>query len=345
MSEQDEFEMLWDITQMGKTSGKGKNKVSPTVTYEDGGRTLVIDVLVDFDPEQHINVSKMRFVSFTSAHAPDRLELLAFNDGVVSDVDDKTKTIYGSVFRVDVWPASVTEEKLPSNGTDYTVQFTVSNIGNTTDDFDLLTSASPGGAISVASLTGLDVTQGSNPDSARITNLAAGDIRVVTVTYSVDQMPIGTTDTLTFLARPVSNPSQTDEGRMSLTVLRPRVTLGKGVDPNGTSPPGTDLTYTVTVTNTGTEDAADLVALDSLAAELEFQVGSVDNTLPTGVTVVVEYSNDGGSTWTYTPSSGACGAAAGHDRCVNRIRWSFQNPLVSSPPDNVAQFEYVSRIR
>ena len=60
-------------------------------------------------------------------------------------------------------------------------------------------------------VTGLDVTQGADPDSARISNLAASDSRVVTVSYTVGMAPVGTIDTLIFLARPVSSPSQTDE--------------------------------------------------------------------------------------------------------------------------------------
>jgi uncharacterized repeat protein (TIGR01451 family) len=339
------IDMVWDPSRTPKFSGPGKNNVSATVSYEDGGKTLVIDVLTDFDPEEHLIVRWLGFMNFASASSLERLELEAFNDGVVSDTDDKTKRILGSIFRVDVWPTTITDEKLPSNGTNYTVQFTVTNIGDTTDDFDLLTSTTPGGVITVLSMAGLDVSQGADPDSARISNLAAGDSRVVTVTYSVGQMPIGTTDTLVFLARPVSNPTQTDDGRLELTVARPQINLDKAVNPNGTAPPGTDLTYTVDVTNGGSEDAMDLIAVDSLPAETEFQVGSASNTLPPGVTVVVEYSDDGGSTWTYTPLSGACGAAAGYDLCVNRIRWRFQNPLSSTAPDNVAQFQYVTRIR
>jgi uncharacterized repeat protein (TIGR01451 family) len=117
------------------------------------------------------------------------------------------------------------------------------------------------------------------------------------------------------------------------------------VNPNGTVPPGTDLTYTVTVTNSGSEDAVNVVAVDSLAAELEFKVGSVSDSLPAGVTVSVHYSDDGGATWAYSPASLGCGAPTDYDGCVTYIRWTLQNPLGSVPPDNTGSFEFVARIK
>ena len=135
------------------------------------------------------------------------------------------------------------------------------------------------------------------------------------------------------------------EERLVLTVLRPEITLGKTVNPNGTQPPGTDLTYTVDVTNAGTDDAVDLVAVDSLPPEVQFKVGTVADSLPAGVTVTVEYSDDGGSTWTYTPVSEGCSAPAGYDGCVTHIRWTFNANLGAVAPDNRGTLEYVARIR
>ena len=57
------------------------------------------------------------------------------------------------------------------------------------------------------------------------------------------------------------------------------------------------------------------------------------------------YSNNGGATWTYLPASGACGAPAAYDGCVNRIRWRLQNPLSSSAPNNTGTLQFVTQIR
>jgi len=130
-----------------------------------------------------------------------------------------------------------------------------------------------------------------------------------------------------------------------LTVAAPNLTVNNAVAPSASPPPGTDLTYTVTVTNNGTGNATSVVVVDTLAPTVQFKVGSVVNTLPAGVSVLVDYSNDGGATWTYIPASGACSASANYDRCVNRVRWSLQNPLSSSAPNNTGTLQFIAQIR
>jgi uncharacterized repeat protein (TIGR01451 family) len=114
--------------------------------------------------------------------------------------------------------------------------------------------------------------------------------------------------------------------------------------PAGVQLPGAELTYSVVVANGGSEQAAGVVIVDSLPADVQFKVGSVASLLPPGVTAVVEYSTDG-SGWGYTPSSTACSAPAGFDGCVSHVRWTFQQPLGAVTPDNSATLEFVARIR
>ncbi|PYP08808.1 MAG: hypothetical protein DMD59_11065 [Gemmatimonadetes bacterium] len=130
-----------------------------------------------------------------------------------------------------------------------------------------------------------------------------------------------------------------------LGAARPNLALSNNVAPAGISPPGTDLTYTVTITNNGSDNATSIVVVDTLAPTVQFKMGSVANTLPPGVSVVVAYSNDGGSTWTYVPVSSACSAPAGYDRCVNRVRWTFQNPVSATAPNNTATLRLIAQIR
>ena len=125
----------------------------------------------------------------------------------------------------------------------------------------------------------------------------------------------------------------------------PNVTIGRAVNPGGAAVPGTDLTYAITAINSGTIEAVAVTVIDSVAGQVAFKVGSVANALPPGVSVAVAYSNDGGATWTYTPASLGCGAAAGYDGCVNRIRWTLLNDLSAVAPDNSCTFQYVARIR
>jgi hypothetical protein len=126
----------------------------------------------------------------------------------------------------------------------------------------------------------------------------------------------------------------------------PSVALVKSVTPLGTQPPGTDLTYTVTFTNSDGAAAQSLVIADPIPANTDFKVGSVTNNLgTTGLTVAVEYSNDGGTTWTYTPASGGGGAPAGYDRNVTNIRWTFTGNLSQTSPNNTGSVTFTSLIR
>jgi len=121
--------------------------------------------------------------------------------------------------------------------------------------------------------------------------------------------------------------------------------MGKAVSPNGSLAPGTVLSYTLSVTNGGSSNASGVALVDTLAAAVQFKVGSVTTTLPTGVTALVQYAKVGDTTWTYVPTSAACSAPAGYDRCVNRIRWQLQNPLSYSAPDNAGTLQFVAQIR
>src|SRR5204863_6554102 len=70
-----------------------------------------------------------------------------------------------------VTPDTASASRLPSNGTNYTAVFTVQNTGGQSDGYDLLTTKRPGSALTVMSITGSGVTQGANPDSARLARL------------------------------------------------------------------------------------------------------------------------------------------------------------------------------
>ena len=322
----------------------GGSKVSTTVSYEDAGKTLVLNATANFANGNRFSVSGLQFSNFTAASAADHLQLVVSGSGGgTAATDDKTITILG--YGVSVSPHTTAASQLPSNGTSYTVGFTVQNTGGVTDSYDLLTKKRPGTVITTVSITGSGVTQGANPDSARLTSLAPAASAAVTVTYRVGNVAAGSKDTLILTARSVASPTQKDSGQLQLAVVRPSMTITKAVIPAGTSPPGTDLAYTVTITNAGTSSATSVVVVDTLPSTVRFKLGSVVNSLPAGVSVLVDYSNNGGATWTYVPASGGCGAPGGYDGCVNRVRWRLQNPLSSVAPNNTGTLQLVTQIR
>jgi uncharacterized repeat protein (TIGR01451 family) len=135
-------------------------------------------------------------------------------------------------------------------------------------------------------------------------------------------------------------------GEMTLPVID----LVKSVNPTGPQEPGTDLTYTVAFTNSGTGAAQNLVITDPnpgnadpsqrTFANVDYKLGSAAVSAPW--TATIEFSNDGGSSWTYTPASGAGGAPSGYDRIVTNIRWSVTGPVAAAATGNVT---FVVRIQ
>ena len=111
-------------------------------------------------------------------------------------------------------------------------------------------------------------------------------------------------------------------------------------------PPGTDLTYQIAFSNSGGRAAQSFVLTDPIPANTDFKVGSVANSLgTTGLTVSVVFSNNGGTTYAYTPVSGGGGAPAGYDRNVTHVRWNFAGNLSQSVPNNAGSVSFTVRIR
>ncbi len=179
----------------------------------------------------------------------------------------------------------------------------------------------------------------------------------ISTTYTVKVLSTGTTTASTlildFSGSSYHYNSDYGTGINSITITSlnppvPNVGLQKSVTPTSASQlvPDANLTYTIAFTNTGTAAAASLVITDPLPANTDFKVGSVSNTLgTTGLTIVVAYSNNGGSTWTHVPASGGGGAPAGYDRNATNIRWTFSGNLSQTSPNNTGSVSFTARIR
>ena len=87
------FNMSWDTLDVTATIGGATSRVSGTVSKEDAGKTLVVDVTTDFAAGDQITISDLSFRDFTASSSADNLELEVNNDGAVSATDDKTITI------------------------------------------------------------------------------------------------------------------------------------------------------------------------------------------------------------------------------------------------------------
>jgi hypothetical protein len=81
-------------------------------------------------------------------------------------------------------------------------------------------------------------------------------------------------------------------------------------------------------------------------ANTDFKLGSPAFAPGTsGLTTAVAYSNNGGTTYTYTPVSGGGGAPAGFDRTVTHVRWTMTGNLSQVSPNNSYGVSFQARIR
>jgi uncharacterized repeat protein (TIGR01451 family) len=252
----------------------------------------------------------------------------------------------------------------PGNAVTYTIVVRNLTGGTGASNGSIVTDTVPASLSSVTwtcgSATGgatCGAASGSGNTISTTANLPVNSSVTYTVTGTLSSTATGTlTNTATVItpASGVSDPtdlSRTGAGNNSATDSDtinpvPIVGLVKSVNPTGNQIPGTDLTYTITFTNTGGAQARSLVITDPVPANTDFKVGSVTSSLgSTGLTVAVAYSNNGGTTYAYTPASGGGGAPAGYDRNVTNIRWTFTGNLSQSSPNNTGSVSFIARIR
>lgn len=193
-------------------------------------------------------------------------------DAGVSDSDATTITPSEAIAVAVTPDGGQNLQQLPSNGTNYTFTFTVSNNGNGPEDFDLLAS-NTGAAITVVSVNGVA------GDSTRISALAASASQNIDVVYSVGNVAAGSVDTVRLVARSVSDAGVSDDGSADLTVIRPALVVTKEAfrDDQSTAIgaadrvlPGEFIQYRVSVTNSGSAAATSVHVDDLLATELTY---------------------------------------------------------------------------
>jgi uncharacterized repeat protein (TIGR01451 family) len=240
------------------------------------------------------------------------------NNGTIADTINDTVTV-NTLALVDFDP--------DRNGTTTpggVIQYAhvITNMGNVGDTFDLTYVSSQGWSYGFYDAL-------NNPISS--VTLAPGASANITVRLSVPAgVTIGTVETGTLSATGVAT-AATDNAVDVTTIVAGNLQLTKSVSPAGNQPPGTELTYTTDYQNIGTGDLTTVVIYDALPAFTQFKVGSASVGVPpaTVSNIAVEYSNDGGATWTYVPVSGGGGAPANFDANVTNIRYVFTGSIAA----------------
>ena len=168
--------------------------------------------------------------------------------------------------------------RLPSNGTNYSFTFTVTNNGNGTDGFTLVASH-PNSAITIVSVNGV---AGS---STSISGVAAGAAPTIAVVYSVNNVAAGSTDNVVLTATSTGNVGVSDAGFADLTVIRPALSMAKAAYRDNQTTllgggdvvlPGEYIQYKITVTNGGAAAASVVHITDALPSEVTYQSASGD---------------------------------------------------------------------
>ncbi|PYP70119.1 MAG: hypothetical protein DMD36_07630, partial [Gemmatimonadetes bacterium] len=81
--------MTWNTALTTATlSGTGATKVATTVSYEDGGKTLVLSVTTNFVGSEQLVVSGLQYKSFTAPSAADYLQLVVTGAGGGTNASD-----------------------------------------------------------------------------------------------------------------------------------------------------------------------------------------------------------------------------------------------------------------
>lgn len=207
---------------------------------------------------------------------------------------------------------------------------------------------------SVCTCTGGSVTAANNGTSLSLSNGTIPGGGTCTVTVSVTSATGGTYNNSSGNV----TVSTTDAGSASvapaslIVTIAPTLTVTKTASP-ASGKPGDVITYTVVGSNPSSGYAKNVALTDYLSPYTFWGVNSygagvsfrfTDGTPPSGLTLgTPSYSRDGGSTWSYTPASGANGAPAGYDGYVT----NWQVPLIGTMNPGGANFTltYTIKIR
>jgi uncharacterized repeat protein (TIGR01451 family) len=177
-------------------------------------------------------------------------------------------------FTTDIAPAALSGD--PGDVVRYLV--TVNNTGNGSDSFELSTVSSSEGWTWTFYIDANDngvFDAGVDVTATNTGSIASGGSQGL---WAVATIPAGTADATqdvsVFRATSDDNAATSDETGTT-TVTAPVLSLDKEVAPAGAQVPGTTLTYTVTIANSGTGNATSVIIKDAIPANTTY----VDNSM------------------------------------------------------------------
>ncbi|MDF3030814.1 MAG: hypothetical protein K0R03_1372 [Moraxellaceae bacterium] len=264
-----------------------------------------------------------------------------------------------------LFPSDIQVEKTASTGTaaagtafSYTV--TVRNLGYNTISNIVISDVLPADVVYVShsASTGSYTDSNANaiPDRWAVGSVAAQSSATLTVNVRAANVtsPVVDTNTATLVSYTGLNQYTTNDSASVNVTINPGPLLSAiKTASSATVNPGQTLRYTVYVSNTGYDVATAVVAIDNpsnftafrldtfgAGQHVRFTQGTPSSTLTLGT---VQYSNDGGSTFVYTPVSGAGGAPAGHDGSVTHIRMPMTGSMAGNGGNFWVEYDVIVR--
>ena len=186
---------------------------------------------------------------------------------------------------VSVTPYYTTATGDPSDQVVFPLE--VCNLGNDTDVLDITYTSTAGWIWTFWLDANEDNIPGNDGDTLLVDTDGDGKIdideqpqgdcaRILAVTIIPAGTPDAYTDTLVVKATSSIDPNvYATSGNLVTTVTAPILTVTKSVSPTGPQPPGTMLTYTVTVTNIGTGTATNVFVTDVRPDFTTYVTGSI----------------------------------------------------------------------
>ncbi len=199
-------------------------------------------------------------------------------------------------------------------------QHTVTNTGNVNDTFMLSHVSSNGWSYAYFDLL-------NNPIVSVTLNPGVSEDVVVQVSIP-GGVAVGTVETGTITVTG-NGTGATDSAIDVTTIVAGNLVLTKSVNPVGNQVPGTELTYRTDYANVGLAGITTIYIYDAIPAWTQYRhLSATTGTLAPGITAIaIEFSDNGGATWVYGPSSGGGGAPAGFDANVTNVRWVLTGTL------------------
>ncbi len=201
-----------------------------------------------------------------------------------------------------------------------------------------------------------DSDSNSIPDQWNIPTIPANSTYTLIINVKAGIVPVTmtATNTATLTASDQTDENATNDSASVDVDIEPVpvLTMVKYAS-SPTANPGANIGYTIQITNTGGVAAFAVVVTDALSPFSMLRIDTYGASTPfqltegvpvSGVTLgTITYSNDNGTTYTYTPVSGNGGAPAGYD--ANVTNWNIDMTGTMNPNGGKFDVQYQVQLR